>query len=109
VEIGDLQLDAEGLETDYSDMHKFLVAIGEFRSSIASSSASLINYAERYWCGERISSACIEANVNSALSKRFAKKQKMQWSRTGAQTLNGSLRSTFWQCYLAALRQSGAS
>jgi hypothetical protein len=108
VEIGDLKLDAEGLQTDYPNMRKFLVAIGEFRSSIASSSASLINYAERYLSGERISSAFIEANVNSAISKPFAKKQKMQWSRTGAQALDGSLRSTFWQCYPAASRQSGA-
>jgi hypothetical protein len=48
--------------------------------------------------------ACfVEATVNAVVSKRFAKKQQMQWSRTGAhlllqtrtQTLDGSLRLTF--------------
>lgn len=55
----------------------------------------------------RISSAFVEVTVNAVISKRFAKKQQMQWSRTGAhlllqtrtQTLDGSLRSTFRQWY----------
>lgn len=88
-------------------MRKFLTAIGEFRSYIASNRASLINYGERYRSGERISSAFVEATVNAVISKRFAKKQQMQWSRIGAhlllqtrtQTLDGSLRSTFQQWY----------
>lgn len=106
-EIAGLQFDAEGTETDYPNMRKFLTAIGEFQAYIASSSASLINYGERYRSGERISSAFVEATVNAVISKRFAKKQQMQWSRTGAhlllqtriQTLDGSLRSTFRQWY----------
>lgn len=106
-EIADLLLDAEGLETGYSNMRKFLTAIGEFQAYIASNSASLINYGERYRSGERISSAFVEATVNAVISKRFAKKQQMQWSRTGAhlllqtrtQILDGSLRSTFRQWY----------
>lgn len=105
--IADLQFDAEGLETAYPNMRKFLTAIGEFQAYIASNSASLINYGERYLSGERISSAFVEATVNAVISKRFAKKQQMQWSRTGAhlllqtrtQTLDGSLRSTFQQWY----------
>lgn len=84
-------------------MRKFLTAISEFRSYIGTNHASLINYGEHYRSGERISSAFIEATVNTVVSKRFAKKQQMQWSRTGAhlllqtktQTLDGSLQSTF--------------
>lgn len=106
-EIADLQINTEGLETDYPNMRKFLTAIGEFQAYIASNTASLINYGERYRSGERISSAFVEATVNAVISKRFAKKQQMQWSRTGAhlllqtrtQTLDGSLRSTFRQWY----------
>lgn len=106
-EIADLQFDAERLETDYPNIRKFLTAIGEFQAYIASNSASLINYGERYRSGERISSAFVEATVNAVISKRFAKKQQMQWSRTGAhlllqsrtQTLDGSLRSTFEKWY----------
>ncbi|NTJ62360.1 ISKra4 family transposase [Agrobacterium rhizogenes] len=106
-EIVDLQFDTEGLETDYPNMRKFLTAIGEFQAYIAFNSASLINYGERYRSGERISSAFVEATVNAVISKRFAKKQQMPWSRIGAhlrlqtrtQTLDGSLRSTFQQWY----------
>jgi hypothetical protein len=64
---------------------------------------SLINYGERYRSGERISSAFVEATVNAVVSKRFAKKQQMQWTRRGAhlllqsrtKTLDGTPRSTF--------------
>lgn len=106
-EIADLQFDAEGLETDYPNMRKFLTGIDVFQAYIASKSASLINFGERYRSGERISSAFVEATVNAVISKGFAKKQQMQWSRTGAhlllqtrtQTLDGSLRSTFRQWY----------
>ena len=45
----------------------------------------------------------MEATVNAVVSKRFAKKQQMQWTRRGAhlllqartRTLDGTLRSTF--------------
>ena len=68
---------------------------------------SLINYGERYRSGERISSAFVEATVNAVVSKRFAKKQQMQWTRRGAhlllqtrtKTLDGTLRSTFERWY----------
>jgi hypothetical protein len=63
----------------------------------------LINCGERYRAEERISSALVEATVNAVISKRFAKKQQMQWARRGAhlplqperKTLDGPLRSTF--------------
>lgn len=88
-------------------MRKFLATIGDCQFYITSNRASLINYGERYRSGERISSAFVEATVNSVISKRFAKKQQMQWSRTGAhlllqiwtQALDGSLRSTFQKWY----------
>lgn len=88
-------------------MRTFLVTIGEFQSYIACNDASLINYGERYLSGEGISSAFVEATVNAVISKRFAKKQQMQWSKIGAhlllqtrtQTLDGSLRSTFRKWY----------
>ena len=105
-EIADLQFDAEGLETDYPNMRKFLTAIGDFQSYIASNNAILINYGERYRSGGRVSSAFVEATVNAVISKRFAKKQQMQWSRTGPSSAakphadpRRSLRSTFRQWY----------
>ena len=86
---------------------KFVTAAREFGVYIANNVASLINYGERYRSGERISSAFAEATVNAVVSKRFAKKQQMQWTRRGAhlllqtrtRTLDGTLRSTFERWY----------
>ena len=101
--IEDFEGDLFGLELDYPNLRKFVTAAREFAVYIASNTASLINYGERYRSGERISSAFVEATVNAVVSKRFAKKQQMQWTRRGAhlllqtrtRTLDGTLRSTF--------------
>jgi hypothetical protein len=101
--IEDFEANLCGLESDYPNLRKFITAAREFAVYIASNTASLINYGERYRSGERISSAFVEATVNAVVSKRFAKKQQMQWSRRGAhlllqtrtRTLDGTLRSTF--------------
>jgi hypothetical protein len=101
--IEDFEADLFGLESDYPNLRKFVTAAREFAAYIASNTASLINYGERYRSGERISSAFVEATVNAVVSKRFAKKQQMQWTRRGAhlllqartRTLDGTLRSTF--------------
>ena len=101
--IEDFEGDLFGLESDYPNLRKFVTAAREFAVYIASNTASLINYGERYRSGERISSAFVEATVNAVVSKRFSKKQQMQWSRRGAhlllqtrtRTLDGTLRSTF--------------
>jgi hypothetical protein len=56
-----------------------------------------------------ISTAFVESLVNSLLSKRFVKKQSMQWTPEGAhlllqtrtRTLNGDLVNTFRRWYPA--------
>jgi len=58
---------------------------------------------ERYRCGEAIATGFVESTVNQVVSKRFCKKQQMQWSKRGAhlllqtcvKTLNGELGSVF--------------
>jgi hypothetical protein len=40
----------------------------------------LSNYGERFRSGERISSCLAESTVNAVISKRFAKRQQMQWT-----------------------------
>ena len=47
----------------------------------------MVNYAERYRNGKRVSTAPAEANVNRLVAKRFVKQQQMRWSRTGAHYL----------------------
>src|SRR5919201_1301769 len=61
------------------------------------------NYAARRRSGQAISTAFVESLVNSLLSKRFSKKQSMQWTPEGAhhllqvraRTLNSDLGATF--------------
>ncbi len=85
---------------------------------------SIINYGERFRAGERISSAFVEATVNAVISKRFDKRQQMQWTPRGAhlllqirtRTLDDTLRPLFerWHPGLAddndiAAPQAGAA
>ena len=57
--------------------------------------------------GERISSCLAESTVNDVISKRFAKRQQMQWTRRGAhlllqtrtRALDGTLRPLFERWY----------
>jgi hypothetical protein len=44
-------------------------------------------FGERYRQGETISTAFVESTINQAVSKRFVKKQQMQWTLRGAHLL----------------------
>jgi hypothetical protein len=99
--------DVDGLEVDYPNLSKFACAAQEFSVYIASNVGSLINYGERFRAGERISSSLAESTVNAVISKRFAKRQQMQWTKRGAhlllqtrtRTLDGTLRPLFEKWY----------
>jgi len=79
--------DVDGLEVDYPNLSKFARASREFAVYIASNTGSLINYGERFRADERISSCMAESTVNAVISKRFAKRQQMQWTKRGAHLL----------------------
>ena len=76
---------------------------------IANNAAAIPDYSERWLNGERISTAFVESTVNLVVSRRFAKKQQMQWSKQGAhlllqtrtKTLDGTLRDLFTRWYPA--------
>ena len=93
----------DGLELDYPHLGKFARAAREFAVYVSANRGSLINYGERFRSGERISSAMAESTVNAVVSKRFAKRQQMQWTRRGAhlllqtrtRALDGTLRPMF--------------
>ena len=78
---------------------------------------SLINYGERFRTGERISTAFVESTVNTVIGKRFAKKQRMQWTRRGAhlllqtrtRTLDGTLRAMFEHWYPGLANDDGVN
>ena len=106
-EIGFFEDEVGGLEVDYPYLCKFIRAAREFAGYIAGNAASLINYGERYRAGERISSCLAESTVNTVISKRFAKRQQMQWTKRGAhlllqtrtRVLDGTLRPLFERWY----------
>ena len=45
------------------------------------------NFGERWRQGERISTAIVESTINQVVSRRFVKKQQMQWILRGAHLL----------------------
>jgi hypothetical protein len=102
-EITFLEDDVDELEIDYPNLGKFARAAHEFAVYIAANAGSLINYGERFRSGERISSCLAESTVNAVVSKRFAKRQQMQWTKRGAhlllqtrtRALDGTLRQLF--------------
>ena len=106
-EIKDLRNHVESLGLDYQRLKRLRRSAHEFAVYARSNGGSLINYGERYRAGERISSAMAESTVNAVVSKRFAKRQQMQWSKRGAhlllqtrtRTLDGTLRPTFERWY----------
>jgi hypothetical protein len=99
--------DVDGLEVAYPNLGKFAKSTHEFAVYIKSNTSSLINYGERFRAGERISSCLAESTVNAVISKRFAKRQPMQWTKRGAhlllqirtRALDGTLRPLFEQWY----------
>jgi hypothetical protein len=91
--------------------------LDEFAVYIASNASSLINYGERYRAGERISSCLAESTVNAVISKRFAKRQQMQWTKRGAhlllqtrtRALDGTLRPLFERWYPGLANDNAAA
>jgi len=89
----------------------------EFAVYIKSNTSSLINYGERFRAGERISSCLAESTVNAVISKRFAKRQQMQWTKRGAhlllqirtRVLDGTLRPLFEQWYPGLANDNSAA
>ena len=106
-EITSLQDDVDGLEVNHEGRRKFARAARKFAVYVAANASSLINYGERHRAGERISSCLAESTVNALVSKRFAKRQQMQWTRRGAhlllqnrtRALDGTLRPLFERWY----------
>jgi hypothetical protein len=82
-EIGFFEDEVDGLEVDYPHLRKFMRAARELAGYIAGNTTSLINYGERYRAGERISSRLAVSTVNAMISRRFAKRQQMQWTKRG--------------------------
>jgi hypothetical protein len=102
-----MDLDVAVATTDDATARKLLRAVEEFHTYIERNRAFIPNYGERYRHGERISTGFVESTVNQVISKRFCKKQQMQWTKRGAhlllqmrvKTLNQELGAMFQRWY----------
>ena len=61
--------------------------ITDFQTYVEQNSASIVNYAERHCCGERVSTGFVKSAVNRVLAKRLLRRQQMQWTKKGAYLL----------------------
>jgi hypothetical protein len=101
--------DVAALDSPYPGLRRLVKAATGLATYIADNAAAIPDYSARWHNGERISTAFVESTVNLVVSRRFAKKQQMQWSKAGAhfllqtrtRTLDGTLRDLFTKWYPA--------
>jgi len=72
---------------NYSKYVALIKHISEFFNYISNNINIIVDYGKRWREGKRISTAFVESLVNYFVSKRFCKKQQMQWSKSGAHLL----------------------
>ena len=102
-----LAADVAALDSGYPKLKRLVKATADLATYIANNAVAIVNYSRRWDSGERISTAFVESTVNLVISRRFAKKQQMQWSKVGAhrllqtrtKTLDGTLRDLFTRWY----------
>jgi hypothetical protein len=103
----EMDLDAAVANDGHATARKLLKAVEEFHTYIANNKSFIPNYGERYHAGERISTGFVESTVNQVVSKRFCKRQQMQWTKRAAhlllqvrvKVLNRELGSVFRRWY----------
>jgi hypothetical protein len=84
---GGLIIELDLLRAFSSAAAKVGQGIGEFDTYIRNNQEFIPNFGERYRQGETISTAFVESTINQVVSRRFAKKQQMQWTLRGAHLL----------------------
>ena len=105
--VEDIESMIYNFEETYPKVKPLCKAVEEFRTYITNNRHLIPNYGERYRNGEAIATGFVESTVNQVVSKRFCKKQQMQWSKRGAhlllqtrvKTLNRELGAVFKQWY----------
>ncbi len=105
--LGDLNLLSDHFADTYPRFPPLKKVVRDFHTYIVNKRRFIPNYGARYRGGETISTAFVESTVNYVISKRFVKRQAMQWTKRGAhlllqtrvKTLNNELASTFRHWY----------
>jgi hypothetical protein len=105
--IDELESSIEPFSETYGRYAGLVKALSELRTYVVNNRHVIPKYGERYRNGEPIATGFVESTVNEVVSKRFCKKQQMQWSKEGAhlllqtrvRTLNGELAGIFRRWY----------
>jgi hypothetical protein len=105
----ELAEDVAALSSGYPGLARLVKATAGVVTYIGNNVAAIADYSERWDHGEIISTAFAESTVDLVVSRRFVKKQQMQWSKNGAhrllqtrtRTLDGTLHDLFTSWYPA--------
>jgi hypothetical protein len=79
-----VEFDLEPIAAHSESAKKLLKAVREFDQYIKANRVLIPNFGDRYRHGETISTAFVESTVNSVISKRMVKRQRMRWTQTGS-------------------------
>ena len=107
--------DVAALASGYPGLTRLVKATAGLATYIGNNVAAITDYAACWDHGEIISTAFAESTVDLVVSRRFAKKQQMQWSKKGAhrllqtrtRSLDGTLHDLFTSWYPAMPANDG--
>ena len=85
--IAGLSIDLSLIQAHSIPAAKVANGLAEFEIYIKNNFQFIPNFGERWRQGERISTAFVESTINQVVSRRFVKKQQMQWTLRGAHLL----------------------
>jgi hypothetical protein len=100
-----LSIDLSLIRPHSAPAAKVANGLTEFETYIRNNREFIPNFGERWRQGETISTAFAESTINQVVSRRFVKKQQMQWTLRGAhlllqirtKVLNSELEEVFWR------------
>jgi hypothetical protein len=85
--LGNLVLDLSLIQAHSAAAEKVAAGAADFQTYIRNNCEFIPNFGERRRHGETISTAFVESTINQVVSRRFVKKQQMQWTLRGAHLL----------------------
>ena len=85
--LGGLGIELSFVRARSSGAKKVADGMDELETYIRNNRESIPNFGERCRQGETISTAFVESTINQVVSRRFVKKQQMQWTLSGAHLL----------------------
>lgn len=79
------RLEAHSRLSDTSlKLKRFLELVRNLQTYLIQNETSIVDYCQRYWSGQPISSSPAESAANSLVNARMNKKRQMRWSPLGA-------------------------